>query len=195
MRMNDFEMVIDRKGEAIHVGVIIGTSKVLFIKTGQGATIYGYENKYLKLAQRMNCKYGCTVFVSATVEDTRDAYDKDVRIITEVMGNVPFEIFYMGISKGGLIGCWYGASDPNVKRILSINAPLMVNFQNRTLPAIKKLSADRLIMVYGTLDPSYRYTGFIKRYANVEILEGADHQLRGYTSVLETFVAKLFANE
>ena len=35
--------------EDMSVGYIPGSSKVLFIKTGQGGSIYGYENKYLDI--------------------------------------------------------------------------------------------------------------------------------------------------
>ena len=44
----DFAQIITV--EDITIGYIPGSSKVLFIKTGQGGSIYGYENKYLDLA-------------------------------------------------------------------------------------------------------------------------------------------------
>ena len=50
----------------INIGYIDGSNKVLFIKTGQGGSIYGYENKYLDLAIWAKEQYGCSVFVSST---------------------------------------------------------------------------------------------------------------------------------
>ena len=63
--------------------------------------------------------------------------------------------------------------------MLSINAPLMINYHGKTLPGIKKLGSDRLTMIYGSLDPSYKYIPFVQKYAEVQIIEGADHNLIG----------------
>ena len=43
--------------EETTIGYIPGSAKALFIKTGQGGSIYGYENKYLDLAFEVNEKY------------------------------------------------------------------------------------------------------------------------------------------
>lgn len=193
--MKDFDVIIGNQDAPLHIGAIVGTKKVLFIKTGQGGSIYGYENKYLELAQRINSKFVTTVIVSSSTSDTKDAYDKDMQAVARILGDSSCEIFYMGISKGGLIGCWYGVDNPKIKRILTINAPLMINFHNRTLPAIKKLSFDKLTMVYGSLDPSYRFVGFADRYTNVKIIEGADHQLKGFSPMYEALAIELLTCE
>ena len=46
--MMDFTKTIE--DNSIKMGYIPGSQEVLFIKCGQGGTIYGYENKYLDLA-------------------------------------------------------------------------------------------------------------------------------------------------
>ena len=53
MAKNNFDKIIDETAGYIH-----GSNKVLFIKTGQGGSIYGYENKYLDLAIEVNEKIG-----------------------------------------------------------------------------------------------------------------------------------------
>ena len=55
----------------------------------------------------------------------------------------------------------------------------MVNFHSKTLPAIKNLGKDKLTMIYGSLDPSYKYVPFVEKWANIKIIEGADHNLNG----------------
>ena len=189
----DFQQIIDITDEAgvIKIGCIMGSGKVLYIKTGQDGTIYGYETRYLNLAQMINETYGCTVFVSATTIDSKEIYDKEMQIADQLLRNVPYEIYYMGISKGGLIGCWYGTENPKLKKIVSINAPLMLNFHNKTSPAIKKYAHDQLTMVYGTLDPSYRYIKFIDTYASVKIVHGADHQFRNHPEMFEALACEL----
>ena len=63
--------------------------------------------------------------------------------------------------------------------MVSINAPLMINYHGKTLPGVKKLGKEKLTMIYGSLDPSYKYVPFVEKYANVKIIEGADHNLIG----------------
>lgn len=160
------------------IGYIPGSNKVLFIKTGQGGSIYGYENKYLDLAIEVNEKYGLSVFVSATTIDTKESFLRDIQAVEDTLGTTDFEIYYLGVSKGGLIGIWHGCDEPRIVKMVSINAPLMINFHGKTLPGIKKLGTDKLAMIYGSLDPSYKYVPFVDKHANVQIIEGADHNLR-----------------
>ena len=176
MKRNDYIAVMSN--DQVNIGYMPGSSKVLFIKTGQGGSIYGYENKYLDLAIEINKTYGWSVFVSATSSDSREAYEYDILLLEQYLGMSEYEIFYLGVSKGGLIGIWYGAENLKIGKIVSVNAPLMINFHGKTLPGIKKLDKEKLTMVYGSLDPSFKYIPFIDKWVNVDIIEGADHNLR-----------------
>lgn len=182
MKINKYDRVVDN--EEIGMGTLYGSSKVLYVKAGQGSTVYGEENKYLKLAEAVNEKYGFSVVVSKTMGDTREAFEKDIRVAERLLGMTEMEIYYLGISKGGLLGIWYGADEERIVKMLSVNAPLMLNFHNRTVPGVKQLGTDKLTMLYGTLDPSYKYLPFAERYAKIELLEGADHNLGNSADVL-----------
>lgn len=46
----------------IKLGYVFGSDTVLFIKTGQGGTIYGYDGKYVDLAAKVKERYGYSVF-------------------------------------------------------------------------------------------------------------------------------------
>lgn len=177
MKIYDYVELISN--DQVDIGYIPGSTKVLFIKTGQGGTIYGYDNKYLDLAIEVNEKYGWSAFVSATITDSREAYERDMQLLEQCLGTTEYEIFYLGVSKGGLIGIWYGADNPQTERMVTVNAPLMINYHNKTLPGIKKLGKEKLTMIYGSVDPSYKYVPFAEKYTNVQIIEGADHNLRG----------------
>ena len=170
------------------VGYIPGSLKVLFIKTGQGGSIYGYENKYLDLALKVNEKYGYSVFVSATNTDTKESFTSDILLVEQALGTSNFEMYYLGVSKGGLIGIWYGADEQRIVKMVSINAPLMINFYGKTLPGIKKLGREKLSMIYGSLDPSYKYLPFVEKYATINVIDGADHNLNGSPITLEEIV-------
>ena len=175
--MRDFEKIIE--ADNFKVGFLLGSNKVLFIKTGQGGTICGYGNRYLDLASRVNEKYGFSVFVSATTIDTKEHFQNDIQTVENILGTADFEIYYLGVSKGGLIGIWHGCDESRIVKMLSINAPLMINYHGKTLPGVKKLGVDKLTMIYGSRDPSYKYVPFVEKHTNVKIIEGADHNLQG----------------
>lgn len=193
MSMMDFDQIINASvsGNPIQIGCIRGSHKLLFIKTGQGGSIRGDEDKYIRLAHAIHQKYGYAVLVSATVSDKEDVFQREMQIVDDLFKNVPYEMYYLGVSKGGLIGCWYGAQYPQIKRMMTLNAPLMINFYNRTVPAIQKFSSRCLTMIYGSLDPSYRYLSFVEKYAQVMVIENADHNLQGMEHVLAELVEEL----
>jgi hypothetical protein len=178
----DFVNIIT--AEDLTIGCIPGSNKVLFIKTGQGGTIYGYDHKYLDLAIQVNEKYGYSVFVSSTTIDTKESFQNDIKIIEECLKTSDFEIYYMGVSKGGLIGIWYGCDEPKIIKMVSINTPLMINYHGKTLPGVQKLGTDKLTMIYGSLDPSYKYVPFIQKHANVQIIKGEGHNIKNVSALL-----------
>ena len=84
----------------------------------------------------------------------------------------------MGHSNGALIGAWFGVNYPRIKRMLLVNGPLMYNW-HKTKEGIQKFSGEKLVLVYGSLDQSFRYTELVKPLENekikLEIIEGQDH--------------------
>ena len=184
----DFIRVIEE--DLIKVGYVLGNEKVLFVKCGQGGSVYGYDNKYLDLAWRINEKYGYSVFVSEIADDGREAFEREMGIVKGLIGK-DCKIYYLGISKGGLLGLWHGASDPSIEKMITVNAPLMINFHNKTRPSAMAFGRKRLTMVYGTLDPSYKFVPFIAPFANAWVIEGADHNLFGGNVSLDDIVERL----
>ena len=176
MRADGYNEIITDDG--VSMGYIPGSERVLFIKAGQGGSIYGENDKYLHLAREVNERYGMSIFVSATELDSECVYQREMELVKQRVKTESYEVYYIGVSKGGLIGIWYAESIPVLKNILTVNAPLMINFYSKSLPAIKSLG-DKLTMIYGSLDPSFKYLPFIEKYACVETLYGADHNLYG----------------
>ena len=186
----DFTNIIT--AEDMTIGCIPGSNKVLFIKTGQGGSIYGDNNRYIDLAFEINEKQGFSVFVSATTVDTKASFLRDIQAVVDTLGTTDFEIYYLGVSKGGLIGIWHGSDEPRIKKMISINAPLMINYHGKTLPGVKKLGTNKLTMVYGSLDPSYKYVPLVEKYAKVQIIEGADHNLKNSSLTLLDIIKDSF---
>ena len=48
----------------INFGLMEGKTGLLIVKTGSGGSIYGKDNKYLRLSERMKSVYGASVIVS-----------------------------------------------------------------------------------------------------------------------------------
>lgn len=172
--MLDFTRII--QDDLIKIGCVFGSDKVLFIKCGQGGTIYGHGNMYLDFALKFNRKYGCTVMVSEILSDGREAFDREMETVCSLLGE-GCRLCCLGISKGGLLTLWHGAENRMIERIATVNAPLMLNFHNRTLPAILKRPREELTLYYGTNDPSFSYVPFVETRSNTVIIENASHNL------------------
>ena len=191
MDIKDFAVKYDL--DNLNMGYIPGSENILFIKTGQGGSIYGYENKYLHLAWAIREKYGFSVLVSSTTDDASKEYDIDMLVLNKIFVNQSYQIYYLGVSKGGLVGIWRGGENSNIKRMVAINPPLMINYHSKTRPALDKLGS-KLTIVIGSLDPSYDYVPFAKGHTHIEVLMGADHNLVGSPKSLLEIVEKYLIN-
>lgn len=147
----NFDIIIHKNFEEniIDYGIIKGNETIIFIKSGQDGTIYGYQNKYLNIAQEINKKYGYTVICSSNPFDGNNPLDNAFQVINEYVNNNKFKdykIYYMGHSNGGLIGIRFGINYPQIKRMLLINTPLMINI-HKTKECIKNFKGEKLTMV------------------------------------------------
>lgn len=76
----------------IDYGIIKGNSTILFIKRGQNGTIYGYNNKYLKLARLVNSKNGCSIVCSSNNYDGIDSLGSAIKVINKYFTKYQFII-------------------------------------------------------------------------------------------------------
>ncbi len=168
LRLNilKFDEVIDGK-----YGIIHGGKDVFFIKSGNLGSIYGYQNKYLKMAKRVNYKYGLTVIVAANLADM--TIEDDFQELREYLSET--NIYFMGVSNGAIQGIQREYGNINIKRMLLINTPLMINL-HKTKEGIKNFNG-KLFFVFGSKDPSFNYLPLIQDFRNVSvvIVQGQDH--------------------
>lgn len=177
-----FDIEINRqfdKNIIIEYGIIKGNATIVFIKAGQDGSLYGYHNKYLKMAKRLNKKYGCSVVCSSNPFDGRNPLDNAMEVIEEyakIFGD--YSIYYLGYSNGGLIGVWFGTNYEKIKRIAVVNPPLMFNY-HKTKQGALNFKGERITFVYGTLDQSIQYVPLLDSIKNNKIkvitVAGADH--------------------
>lgn len=187
MNKVNFDKIISQKygSNEIEYGIVKGSSnEILLIKVGQGGSIYGYENKYLKIAKHINDKYGIGAVVSSNPYDKTDSLEQAINLIKEEFGEV--DIYYMGNSNGAILGARFGYLHPEIKRMLLINGPLMINWP-QTKQGVQMFEGERIVFVYGSKDASFRYVELIKNLLvgekiRLEIIEGTDHNFVGMDS-------------
>ena len=180
----DFDNIIKsafKPGITIEYGIMNGNSTIVFIKAGQNGSIYGYENKYLTMANTINEKYGYTVICSSNPFDGTNPLDNAMEVISQYVKTRGFDdylIYYMGTSNGAIIGAQFGYMYPQIRRMLLVNAPLMINL-HKTKQGIEKFEGEQVVMIYGDQDPSYRYIETLNTIKNnifrYYVAKGQDH--------------------
>ncbi len=189
----DYGATIIYKG--VNFGVMEGNNGLLIIKTGSGGTIYGHENKYLTLAKKIQSQYSFGVIVS---DNPVELFAADNMAVTMLVAKKYWEdnslekAYYFGVSKGAQYGAMYAYQYDWVTKWLLLNMPLMINWHRSRAGLEKLLPTQRMTMLWGDRDPSYKYIELIdtikgKNITKV-ILPGVDHMLSG---VAEEFVKLL----
>ena len=171
-------------------GTICGNEIIVFIKAGLGGSIYGYENKYLQIAESLNKIFKCTVITSPN--DKKIDFNSEMEFIKEYAVQhsiMNYEIYYFGHSNGALIGLWEAYNYAEIKRLLLINAPLCMN-PHKTIEGIKKFSGEKMILLYGDKDQSIHFVEQFSELSNekvrFEIIKDADHY---FSNKLELFMS------
>ena len=177
-----FDKEIHSKLEDIAIidyGIVEGNNIIVFIKAGQNGSLYGYQNKYIKMAKRLNKKYGCSVICSSNPFDGNNPLDNAMEVIEDYAKRFDdFKIYYLGYSNGALIGAWFGIKYPKIKRMALVNGPLMYNLY-KTKEGALSFKGESINFIYGEYDQSIGYVELLKSIENdkikVFIEEGQDH--------------------
>ncbi|SHM09963.1 hypothetical protein [Fibrobacter sp. UWB7] len=169
-------------GCEIDYGFVFGRDhqKIFLIKAGQNGSIYGYQNKYLKLAYELRDLYGFSVVCASTPSADIDQMAQFTEIVqSEFEITDTTKIYFMGMSKGASIGCLEHASFPQISRFLLINPPLIIN-TIKLCRCAQKFTGEMMTFVFGSLDPSAHLTDLLKLHerenVRVAIIPGQDHQ-------------------
>jgi hypothetical protein len=165
----------------IDYGIIKGNNNIVFIKSGQDGSMYGYNNKYLNIALNINKTFGSTVICSSNPFDGNNPLADAMEVISQYVKDNNFndyDIYYMVTSNGAIIGVQFGVNYSKIKRMLLINTPLFINL-HKTKAGIRNFSGEKITMIYGSLDPSSKYTELLSdiKQKNFEyhIINGQDH--------------------
>lgn len=183
-----FDILIDAHNT--NYGIIKGDQRLLYIKVGNGGDVYGNENRYLRIAKHANAAYGFTVLVAS---NPQECSIKDAMTIDSAFMDAQFpsicEILAFGHSKGGQMLLSYAYLNPKIKKVLSVNAPLMINL-HKTKDGIAKFKGERLTALYGEKDQSARYIALLKSglpaSCSCSVIPNANH---GFENMLEEFIS------
>ena len=177
----DLIKTIGEGEERIDYGFVFGgdRQKILLIKAGQDGSIYGYRNKYLKLACEMRDLYGFSVVCASTPSSDMTQMAQFAEVVkTEFKISGQTQINFMGMSMGASIGCIGRALFPEISRYLLVNPPLMIN-TIRICRSAKAFDGDMMTFVFGSLDPSAHLAGLLKLHErenmHVVVVPGQDH--------------------
>ena len=157
--MNKYDKVIGKQ-----FGIIQGEKYLVFIKTGRGGSIEGFENKYLSICSFLFEEYGYTFVVSANPKDSACDLEEEIKCISKYIGDYK-EIYFVGISNGASIGAAQCRKIEKIKNAVLINAPLMINF-HKIKEGAQKFRGNNMYFLYGEDDPSCRYIEILDSIKN-----------------------------
>ena len=163
----------------IEYGIIEGNNTIVFIKSGQNGSIYGYNNKYIKMAKRLNKKYKCTVICSSNPFDGNNPLDNAFTVIEKYTSKFEdYKVYYLGFSNGALIGAYFGINYPKIKRMLLVNMPLIYDI-NLIKNNLNNFNNEKVTIVYGSLDYSINFLENIKNIKSnrldIKVILNEDH--------------------
>jgi len=171
--LNKYDKVIGKQ-----FGIIQGEKYLVFIKTGRGGSIEGFENKYLSICSFLFEKYGYTFVVSANPKDSVCDLEEEIKSVDKYVGDYK-EIYFVGISNGASIGVAQCSKIERIRNAVLINAPLMINF-HKIKEGAQKFRGDNMYFLYGEADPSFRYIEILNVIKNTackyKIIKGEGHE-------------------
>lgn len=178
-------------GEEISYGIVFGNESVVFIKTGADGSIYGYKDKYPRMARRIHERMGATVICSSNPyieNELHVAADKELieSIVTE-MNCLSYEVSFFGTSDGAYHNLFLAKAIPETVKIVCVNTSTYSFDVLREL--LCELSDVSKVLVYGNKDNEYDYAPVLKKQ-NIDNLEvitvaGADHE---FNRMLEEYI-------
>ena len=179
----DFDEIIHKpfEEEVIEYGIIKGNDTVFFTKAGANGSMRGYEDKYLVMGLQLYNKYGFTVVCSSNPFAHGESIGQGMEIVEQFVKE-PYQVYYFGHSNGAVMGARYAWKYPQIKRLVLVNGPLILNWP-QTKAGAEQFQGERMVFVYGEQDVSNKYVPMLSLIKNPVVsahtIKGADHQFVG----------------
>ena len=177
--------------EKFNYHFVLGNEKIVFIKAGAGGSERGYEDKYIKMADRIHERIGATVITASNpIDPICDAPDaQEILWVVNRMGFEHFELCFVGVSDGACLNLELASNFPETVKWIGINSSFVEisDFEEKlkALPHVTKL------MIYGTRDDDFDEVVPTLRKMSCDnfaltLVRGADHS---FTGMLDEFIA------
>ena len=177
-------------GKRVEYKTLFGNENIVFIKAGAEGNIRSRNNKYLKMARRVNKWLGATVICASNPDVLHEEVDeaKIKRVIAE-KGFTSFKLSFIGTSDGAYHNLSLAKRFPETVKWLGINTSYI------NVPALKErlLSLHDIykILIYGTNDDDFNeVVPAVSSLANdnlvLKTVDNADHS---FTGMIDEFIA------
>ena len=181
----DKTVIMIQSGKEIEYGIIDGNNTIIFIKSGMEGSCYGFKNKYVRIGRLLNKRHGCSIISSSNPLGYQTDFAAEMSFIQEyaIKHNLEdYKVYYFGHSNGAALGIINAYRFSEIKKLVCINAPLMMNPQ-QLIQGIKAFNSEKMYLVYGSKDPSF---DVVKLYSELESekidfvrVKNADHNFTG----------------
>lgn len=168
------------------------SNRVVLILPGVDGSVDGYENKYVRMADRIIENQNKAVvrvsndfITSFHWEDNfRNAVDYINNNAKEYFGSDAVAIEVIAHSAGASVTSWLSHEYPNIDKILLINLAAELK-KEKILDGLMKYKGN-VNLVFGSNDPSLSFSAVVPTNINVTTINGADHYFSG--EHLKTFI-------
>ena len=119
------------------------------------------------MAKNLNEKFGISVFVASNPEGTGNSIGHGLQIIKNYCKErqiKQFNVYFVGVSNGGVQGLFAFEKNPLIKKALLIGAPLNYN-PDLIQKALINFNGEKLHLICGDKDPGF---GLFKLYSELE---------------------------
>ena len=171
---------------------------VLLTVPGVDGSVDGFKNKYIKIAESIQEKYGAAIVRMANPFITSYHWESNIRqslnyIIEnteEITGHKDVEIRIMAHSAGAAVVAQIAWEYPEITRILLINPATKLGI-GKIKYGLSEFEGDKITVMFGSEDPSAGDVDEISKLSEAKnvhthILEGVDHNFSGGS--LEAFI-------
>ncbi|MCQ2555836.1 MAG: dienelactone hydrolase family protein [Clostridia bacterium] len=162
----------------------------LVIFTGLGGDIHGYQNKYVKIAERAVENYNTNVFVVGVkswqeIDTLVESTMQQINTYFVERGFKEFKLYAMGVSAGATFAVAKAHNYASIKKVLAVNP--VINICYNKLAYGMENSSVPITFVFGDKDPSMPYLPILEeeikrkslKNTKIKIIKNADHQFVG----------------
>ncbi len=184
---------------SLDIAIHPAASKIVLLTVpGVDGSVDGFENKYVKIAESIQKKYGAAIVRMANPFITSYHWESNIRQALnyilenaeEITDHKDAEIRIMAHSAGAAIVAQIAWEYPEITRILLVNPATKLGI-DKIKYGLSEFGGDRITVVFGSEDPSVGDMDEIAKlseaaHIRARILEGVDHNFSGES--LEAFI-------